>query len=116
MSDLKPLDLDRLLTCDVDELTAGVRLMSDRDCERYVQAILDRVGGPSFDQYIGRLVSAMTPSDGSGPPTDIKTYYFAVRDMFPNVPTESDILGRLAVFALRMCQLRFADRRKPTRH
>ncbi len=111
MSDRKPLDLDRLLACSLEELIAAVRPMSATDCEHCTRAILGRVGGPTFEQYLMRLVETMIPGDGSGPPTRPDDYYFAVRDLFPHIPTEDDVLGRLACFAMRMCQLRMAAHR-----
>ena len=106
MSDRTPLDLDRLLTCSVEELIVAIRPMSATDCEHYARAILGRVGGPTFEQYLMRLVETMIPGDGSGPPTRSDDYYVAVQDLFPHIPREDDVLGRLASFALRMCQLR----------
>ena len=48
----------------------------------------------------------VVPLDESGPPTNPDDYYFAVRDLFPNVSTDDDVLRRLAAFVMRMCQLR----------
>ena len=56
----------------------------------------------------------MVPRDGRGPPTNSDEYYFAIRDLFPHVPTENDVLGRLLCFALRMCQLRIEKNPNPT--
>ncbi len=106
MSSSKSPELDRLLTCDIEELLAAITPMSADDCERYARAILDRIGGPTFEQYLMRIAETMIPKDGSGPPTNSDEYYFAVRDLFPNVSTEDDVLGRLAAFLMRMCQLR----------
>ena len=106
MNDRTSLDLDRLLTCSVEELIVAIRPMSATDCEHYARAILGRVGGPTFEQYLMRLVETMIPGDGSGPPTRSDDYYVAVQALFPHIPREDDVLGRLASFALRMCQLR----------
>ncbi len=106
MSNHENAELDRLLTCDTEELLAAITPMSAEDCERYARAILDRVGGPTFEQYLMRIMETMIPKDGSGPPTNSDDYYFAVRDLFPNVSTDDDVLGRLAAFVMRMCQLR----------
>jgi hypothetical protein len=80
--------------------------MSAKECERYARAILGRVGGPSFDQLLMRIVETMVPKDGSGPPRNSDGYYFAILDLFPHVGAEDDVLGRLLCFAMRMCQLR----------
>jgi len=40
VSDSKDLELDRLLTCGLEELIAAVRPMSAKDCERHARAIL----------------------------------------------------------------------------
>ena len=116
MNDRKPIEPDRLLRCSLDDLIAAVRPMSAKDCEHYTRAILGRVGGPTFEQYLMQLAKTMIPEDGSGPPTSPNEYYFAVRDLFPHIPKEDDILGRLALFAMRMCQLRMEDGRKITKH
>ena len=106
MKDSGHLELDWLLSCKIEELIASVRPMSAKNCEQYVRAILGRVGGPSFEQLLMRIVETMVPTDGRGPPTNSDEYYFAIRDLFPHVPVENDVLGRLLCFAMRMCQLR----------
>src|SRR5450830_435290 len=75
--------------------------MSAKNCEQYVRAILGRVGGPSFEQLLMRIVETMVPRDGRGPPANSDEYYFAIRDLFPHVPAENDVLGRLLCFAMR---------------
>ena len=106
MKDSDRLELDWLLKCKLEELIASVRPMSARNCEQIVRAILDRIGGPSFEQLLMRIVETMVPRDGRGPPTNSDEYYFAIRDLFPHVPPENDVLGRLLCFAMRMCVLR----------
>ena len=106
MKDSGHLELDWLLSCELEELIASVRPMSAKNCEQYVRAILGRVGGPSFEQLLMRIVETMVPRDGRGPPVNSDEYYFAIRDLFPHVPAENDVLGRLLCFAMRMCQLR----------
>ena len=106
MKNPENLELDHLLTCDIQELISIVTPMSADDCEQYARAILDRVDGPTFEQYLLRITETMVPTDGSGPPTNSGDYYFAVRDLFPQLPTEDDVLGRLAFFVMRMYQLR----------
>ncbi len=78
-------ELDRLLTCDTEDLLATITPMSADDCEHYARSILDRIGGPTFEQYLMRITETMVPLDESGPPTKPDDYYFAVRDFFPNV-------------------------------
>lgn len=106
MKDSGYLELDWLLSCKLEELIASVSPMSAKSCEQYVRAILGRIGGPSFEQLLMRIVETMVPRDGRGPPTNTDEYYFATRDLFPHVPAENDVLGRLLCFAMRMCQLR----------
>jgi hypothetical protein len=55
------LELDWLLSCELEELIASVRPMSAKNCEQYVRAILGRVGGPSFEQLLMRIVETMVP-------------------------------------------------------
>jgi hypothetical protein len=116
VSDSKDLELDRLLTCGLEELIAAVRPMSAKDCERHARAILSRIGGPTFELYLMRMVEKMVPEDGGGPSTDSDEYYFAVRDLFPHIPADSDVLGRLACFVMRMSQLRLEAHRNKVRH
>ncbi len=113
MSSSKNPELDRLLTCDTEELLAAITPMSADDCEHYARAILDRIGGPTFEQYLTRIAETMVPLDESGPPINPDDYYFAVRELFPNVSTEDDVLGRLAAFVMRMCQLRMGAHTGP---
>src|SRR3984893_16956057 len=77
------LELDWLLKCKLEELIASVRPMSAKNCEQIVRAILDRIGGPSFEQLLMRIVETMVLRDGRGPPTNSDEYYFAIRDLFP---------------------------------
>lgn len=99
------LELDWLLKCNLEELIASVRPMSAKNCEQIVRAILDRIGGPSFEQLLMRIVGTMVPSDGRGPPANSDEYYFAIRDLFPHIPPENDVVGRLLCFARQMCLL-----------
>ena len=115
MEDSEPFELGWLLKCNLEELIASVRPMSAKNCEQIVTAILDRIGGPSFEQLLMRIVETMVPRDG-GPPTNSDEYYFAIRDLFPHVPPENDVLGRLLCFALRMCQLRIQKNPNFTAH
>ena len=116
MEDSEPLELDWLLKCNLEELIASVRPMSAKNCEQIVRAILDRIGGPTFEQSLVRIVETMIPRDGRGPPTNSDEFYFAIRDLFPQVPPENDVLGRLLCFAMRMCQLRIEKNRNLTAH
>jgi hypothetical protein len=84
------LELDWLLKCNLEELIASVRPMSAKNCEQIVRAILDRIGGPSFEQLLMRIVGTMVPSDGRGPPANSDEYYFSIRDLFPHIPPEND--------------------------
>lgn len=91
VKDSSRLELDWLLKCKLEELIASVRPMSAKNCEQIVRAILDRIGGPSFEQLLMRIVETMVPRDGRGPPTNSDEYYFAIRDLFPHVPPENDV-------------------------
>ena len=101
MSDLTNIELDKLVSCTVDELLALVQPMSANDCEQYARAILGRIGGPSFEQLIRRIVETAV-NDGGRPPTDVDAYYFAVSDLFPHVAIENDVVGRLVFLAIHM--------------
>lgn len=111
VEDSEPFELDWLLRCNLEELIASVRPMSAKNCEQIVRAILDRIGGPTFEQLLARIVETMIPRDGRGPPTNSDEFYFAICDLFPQVPSENDVLGRLLCFAMRMCQLRIEKNR-----
>jgi hypothetical protein len=116
VKDFDRLELDWLLKCKLEELIASVGPMSAKNCEQIVRAILDRIGGPSFEQLLMRIVETMVPRDGRGPPTNSDEYYFAIRDLFPHVPPENDVLGRRLCFAMRMCVLRIERNPNPTAH
>ena len=116
MKDSDRLELDRLLKCNLEELIASVRPMSAKNCEQIVRAILDRIGGPTFEQLLTRIIGTMVPRDGRGPPTNSDEYYFAICDLFPQVTPENDVLGRLLCFAMRMCQLRIEKNSNLTAH
>ena len=111
VEDSEPFELGWLLKCNLEELIASVRPMSAKNCEQIVRAILDRIGGPTFEQLLARIVETMIPRDGRGPLTNSDEFYFAIRDLFPQVPPENDVLGRLLCFAMRMCQLRIEKNR-----
>jgi hypothetical protein len=105
MIDMALIELDQLLGCSVDELIALVKPMSADNCEQYARAILGRIGGPSFEQLIIRIVETAV-NDGGRPPTDVDAYYFAVSDLFPHVAIENDVVGRLVFLAIHMTTLR----------
>ena len=79
--------------------------MSDRDCEKYAREILTYVGGPTFEDYLARIIKTMIPNDGSALPVSSDAYYLSVRDMFPHISPESDALGRLCALVMQMCVL-----------
>jgi hypothetical protein len=116
VKDSERLELDWLLKCNLEELVASVRPMSAENCEQIARAILDRIGGPTFEYLLTRIVGTMVPRDGRGPPTSSDEYYFAIRDLFPQVPPENDVLGRLLCFAMRVCQLRIEKNPNLTAH
>jgi hypothetical protein len=68
--------------------------------------MLDRIGGPSFEQLLIRIVETIVPTDSGNPSRSPDEYYFAVRNLFPHVPTESDVVARVLAFAMRMSVLR----------
>jgi len=103
VKDSDRLELDWLLKCKLEELIASVRPMSAKNCEQIVRAILDRIGGPSFEQLLMRIVETMVPRDGRGPPTNSDEY---IHDLFPHVPPENDVLGRLLLFRYACCGLK----------
>ena len=61
MKDSARLELDWLLKCNLEELIDSVRPMSAKNCEQIVRAILDRIGGPTFEQLLARIVETMIP-------------------------------------------------------
>ena len=68
MINLARIELDRLLNCTVDELIALVQPMSAENCEQYARAILGRIGGPSFEQLMTRIVETAVSKDRGRPP------------------------------------------------
>jgi hypothetical protein len=107
--DLAHIELDRLLSCTVDELIALVQPMSADNCEQYARAILGRIGGPSFEQLMIRIVERADPNDGGRPPMNSDAYYLAVRELFPHIAQENDVVGRLVFLAIHVATLRLEE-------
>jgi hypothetical protein len=105
------IDLHRLLGCTVDELIALVQPLSADSCERYARAILGRIGGPSFEQLMMRIVETAWKERGH-PPINSDAYYFAVSELFPHVSQEDDVVGRLVFLVMHAATLRLE--RHPT--
>ena len=116
MSDLTNIELDKLVSCTVDELLALVQPMSANDCEQYARAILGRIGGPSFEQLMMRIVETANPNNGGRPPMNSDEYYFAVRELFPHIAEENAVLGRLVFLAINVATLRLEKHRKLSTH
>ena len=114
MIDPAHIELDRLLSCTVDELLALVQPMSANKCKQYARAILGRIGGPSFEQLMMRLVETANPNDGGRPPMNSDEYYFAVRQMFPHIAKENDAVGRLVFLAMYAATLRLERHPNPS--
>jgi hypothetical protein len=116
MIDMAHIELDGLLGCSVDELIALVQPMSADNCEQYVRAILSRIGGPSFEQLMLRIVETAGQKDGDHPPMNSDAYYFAVRDLFPHITQENDVVGRLVVLAMHTATLRLEEHESLSPH
>ena len=106
MTDMTHIEIDRLLSCTVDELIALVQPMSADNCEQCARAILGRIGGPSFEQVMMRIVETVVQKDGAHPPTNSDAYYFAVCELFFHVKRDNDVVGRLVFLATYMATLR----------
>jgi hypothetical protein len=104
--DMTQIELDRLLNCTVDELVALVKSLSANNCEQIARAILGRIGGPSFEQLMIRIIQTAAPKDGGHPPRDPDRYYFAVRELFPPVTEDNDVVGRLVLLTMLAGTLR----------
>ena len=109
MIDLARIEVDRLLSCTVDALLALVQPMSADNCEQYARAILGRIGGPSFEQLMMRIVETANLSDGGSPPMNPDEYYLAVRELFPHIAEENDVVGRLVFLAIHAATLRLEE-------
>ena len=110
------IEIDQLLRCPVDELIALVRPVSASYCEQYARAILGGIGGPSFEQLMMRIVEAAAQKDGVHPPMNSDAYYFAVRDLFPHITQENDVVGRLVFLAIRIATLRLEEHQRLSTH
>jgi hypothetical protein len=106
VTDMTLIEIDRLLSCTVDELIAMVQPMSAHTCEQYARAILDRIGGPSFEQVVMRIVETAVPKCEDRPATNSDAYYFAVRDLFPHVRRDNDVVGRVVFLTTYMATQR----------
>jgi hypothetical protein len=105
MIDVALIELEQLLGCSVDELIALVKPMSADSCEQHARAIFTRLGGPSFEQLMMRILQT-TANDVTPPSSDPDTYYFAVRELFPHVAKDSDVVGRLVLLTMLAGTLR----------
>jgi hypothetical protein len=105
VTDLSHIELDRLLRCAVDELIALVQPMSADICERYARAILGRIDGPSFEQLMMRIVETAWKDRGR-PPFNSDAYYLAARKLFPHIPREDNVVGRLVFLIVHTATLR----------
>ena len=103
------VDLDRLLTCDADELADRLGEMSVAQCEWAARAILDRVGGPRFERYLQCVAETMAPPEEGEPPEAIDGYYHAVRNLFPHVEKDDGTLGRLCAVVVQLCRRHLQD-------
>jgi hypothetical protein len=94
---------DELLQLEMPALTHVIVEFSPADCEVHVRELLARLDGPSYDKYVKTLVDvALTGTRCSD------DYYMAVREYFPHVPRDSDVLGRLCAIAMKMVVDRLA--------
>jgi hypothetical protein len=93
MIDVALIELEQLLGCSVDELIALVKPMSADSCEQYARAILGRLGGPSFEQLMMRILQTAAAKGVSPPPSDPDTYYFASASYSPVWPMKVMWLG-----------------------
>jgi hypothetical protein len=109
VNDLVRIEFDRLLGCSVDELIALVQRMPADHCEECARGLLSRIGGPSFEQLMMRLLETANPKDGVGPAINADAYYGAVRELFPHITQESDVLGRLLLLAMQVATLRLEE-------
>ena len=116
MIDMALIELDQVLGCSVDELIALVKPMSADNCEQYARAILGRIGGPSFEQLMFRIVERAGQKDGDHPPMNSDAYYFAVRDLLPHITQENDVVGRLVFLAMHMAALRLEEHESLSTH
>lgn len=103
------VDLDRLLTCNAEELAERLSDMSVTQCEFTARAILDRVGGPRFERYLQCIADTMAPPAGGEPPGTIDGYYHAVRSLFPHVEKDDGTLGRLCAVVVQLCRRHLQD-------
>jgi hypothetical protein len=111
--DLVRIELDQLLSCTVDELVALVQRMPADHCEQCVRGILSRVGGPSLEQLMMRLLETADPKDGVGQTINPDAYYFAVRELFPHIAQKSDVVGRVVFLAMHASTLRAEGHNRP---
>jgi hypothetical protein len=110
------IELDQLLGCSADELITLVTPMSASNCEQYARAILGLIGGPSFEQLMMRILQTAVAKGVGPPPSNPDTYYFAVRELFPHVAKDSDVVGRLVLLTMLAGTLRLEAHRSQIKH
>ena len=88
---------NELLRLGIPTLADVVASLSPTDCEAHVRALLVRLDGPSYEEYVKSLVDvALTGTQCCD------DYYFAVRKYFPHIPRDNDALARLCILAMKM--------------
>lgn len=97
--------IEELVACSTKQFTQRLEQMSAEECERYARALLDELGGPTFEKYLSIIAETMMPPDASGPPEHIDAYYLAVRELFPHIGHGDDRLGRLCALVVQLCRL-----------
>jgi hypothetical protein len=91
--------------CGVAEFTERLQRMSAEECERYARALLDDIGGPTFEKYLSVIAETMMPAETGDPPDSVDAYYLAVRGLFPHIGHGDDRLGRLCALVVQLCRL-----------
>ena len=91
-----------LITTDLDAFIDAVAKLDADTCERHARAVIRHLDEPvSFEEYLWALTRVAVEFNG---PDHEKTtqYYLTTEKLFPRVPAEDDILGRLAGLMLKM--------------
>jgi hypothetical protein len=105
------IDYMRIILSDTEEFTSIIESLDADECEHHARQIVKNLEGPSFENYLLKIVQVAIPNQGH-PSKSINPYYKVTKGTYPGVRPEDDILGRLASLVLKMIVLRIEAGRK----
>ena len=100
---------EELIAAELGRFIDAVAQLDADTCEEHSRAIIRRLGEPaSFETYLYELTRLALEVEGSSGEKSTE-YYRVTERLFPGIPAEDDILGRLTGLMMKM----MAERLKP---